>query len=140
MICQKWWQRLQGCQRAVEDWQKILQVHSLVLQPHEDMRSYLKFAKLCQRSGRLQLSYRTLVSLMDTDPSNLVTGVPLPTTYPMVTFRYIEHLWISGQKEEAFNQLAHFTQVALIPQNIHFLTTDESQQIHQRNELNKLLS
>jgi FKBP12-rapamycin complex-associated protein len=71
MIKQKWWQRLQGCQRVVEDWQKILQVHSLVLQPHEDMRSWLKFAKLCQRNGRLQLSYRTLVTLLDTDPSNL---------------------------------------------------------------------
>jgi len=58
----------------------------------------------------------------------------------MVTFRYIEHLWISGQKEEAFNQLGHFTQVALIPQNIHFLTNDESQQLQQRSELNKLLS
>jgi FKBP12-rapamycin complex-associated protein len=58
----------------------------------------------------------------------------------MVTFRYIEHLWISGLKEQAFQQLAHFTQVALNPQNIHFLGNDESQQIQQRNELNKLLS
>lgn len=71
MIKEKWWQRLQGCQRVVEDWQKILQVHSLVLKPHEDMRSWLKFAKLCQRTGRLQLSYRTLVSLLETDSSNL---------------------------------------------------------------------
>lgn len=28
-IRQMWWDRLQGCQRMVEDWQKIIQVRSL---------------------------------------------------------------------------------------------------------------
>ncbi|GBN02820.1 Serine/threonine-protein kinase mTOR, partial [Araneus ventricosus] len=52
-IKQKWWDRLQGCQRIVEDWQKIMQVHSLVVSPQEDMRSWLKYASLCRRAGRL---------------------------------------------------------------------------------------
>lgn len=43
----------QGCQRIVEDWQKILMVRSLVVSPHEDMRTWLKYASLCGKSGRL---------------------------------------------------------------------------------------
>jgi hypothetical protein len=43
----------QGCQRIVEDWQKIIQVHSLVISPEEDMRTWLKYSSLCRKSGRL---------------------------------------------------------------------------------------
>ena len=52
-IRRMWWQRLQGCQRIVEDWQKIIQVHSLVISPEEDMRTWLKYSALCRKSGRL---------------------------------------------------------------------------------------
>lgn len=58
MIKKKWLERLLGMQRLVEDWQKILQLHSLVLDPHQEMKAWLKFAKLCQRTGKLQLSNR----------------------------------------------------------------------------------
>ena len=37
-IKQVWWDRLQGCQPNVEDWNRIIRVHSLVLTPREDMR------------------------------------------------------------------------------------------------------
>lgn len=45
-----WWQRLQCCQRLVEDWQKVIQVHSLVLHPQEDLKSWLKYASLCRKN------------------------------------------------------------------------------------------
>ena len=41
-IRKMWWERLQGCQRVVEDWQRIIQVHSLVVSPEEDMHTWLK--------------------------------------------------------------------------------------------------
>jgi len=44
---------IQGCQRLVEDWQRIIQVHSLVLSPEEDMHTWLKYAALCRKSSRL---------------------------------------------------------------------------------------
>ena len=44
---------LQGCQRNVEDWQRILQVRSLVISPAEDVHAWLKYASLCRKSGRL---------------------------------------------------------------------------------------
>ncbi|KAL3228149.1 hypothetical protein MRX96_004063 [Rhipicephalus microplus] len=106
-IKQKWWDRLQGCQRIVEDWQRILQLHSLVVKPKDDMRSWLKFSSLCRRNERLAQSHRTLVTLLGTDPS-LVPNQPLPTAYPAVTFAYIKHMWQSNQKENALRQLHHF--------------------------------
>lgn len=48
-----WWDRLQGCQPIVEDWQRIIQVHSLVLTPQDDMKTWLKYASLCRKSGQL---------------------------------------------------------------------------------------
>ncbi|ALC39457.1 Tor, partial [Drosophila busckii] len=63
-----WWKRLQGGQRLVEDWRRIIQVHSLVVQPHEDIRTWLKYASLCRKSGSLHLSYKTLVMLLGQDP------------------------------------------------------------------------
>ena len=44
---------MQGCQRVVEDWQRIIQVHTLVVSPYEDMYIWLKYASLCRKSGRL---------------------------------------------------------------------------------------
>lgn len=99
---------IQGCQRVVEDWQKILQVRSLVLSPQEDMKSWLKYSSLCRKSGRLALSHKTLVMLLGTDPSKQADQ-PLPTTYPQVTFTYMEHMWNENKKvgKESFLSL-HF--------------------------------
>ena len=44
---------LQGCQRVAEDWQRIIQVRSLVVSPSEDMNTWLKYASLCRKNGRL---------------------------------------------------------------------------------------
>ena len=52
----------QGCQRNVEDWQKIIQVRSLVVNPQDDLRTYLKYASLCRKSGRM-VSYMELSNI-----------------------------------------------------------------------------
>nr|XP_027196731.1 serine/threonine-protein kinase mTOR-like [Dermatophagoides pteronyssinus] len=111
MIRQKWWQRLQGCQRQIEDWQKILQIHSLVLKPQEDMRAWLKFSKLCEKNHRLDLSFKTIVKLMGTNPTKLIQqNHQLPITYPEVTLKFIEHLWNSGRYKRAYIELQRFCQ------------------------------
>lgn len=106
-----WWQRLQGCQRIVEDWQKIIQVRTLVLSPQEDMYTWLKYASLCRKSGRLKLSHKTLVMLLGADPSEN-PEMPLPITNPQVTYAYTKHLWTAGDKMNAYNQLNRFVQLA----------------------------
>lgn len=102
-----WWKRLKGGQRLVEDWQRIIQVHSLVLSPHEDVHTWLKYASLCRKSGSLKLSHKTLCMLMGTDPSENPEE-PLPTSKPQVTFAYCKHLWMSNDHERAYNQLDRF--------------------------------
>ncbi|KAH1016334.1 serine/threonine-protein kinase Tor isoform X2 [Dendroctonus ponderosae] len=106
-IKQMWWQRLQAGQRLVEDWQKIIQVHSLVLQPHEDSKSWLKYASLCRKNGSVKPSHKTLVMLLGYDPE-LAPDKPLPVSQPQVTFAYCKHLWQVGDKHRAFDQLQTF--------------------------------
>ncbi|XP_071544223.1 serine/threonine-protein kinase mTOR [Panulirus ornatus] len=109
-IIQIWWERLQGCQRVVEDWQKILQVRSLVLNPQEDMRPWLKFASLCRKSGRLALSHKTLVRLLGCDPSSNPTQA-LPATHPHVTYQYCKHIYTyTDRRQEAYGRLQKFLQ------------------------------
>nr|WIM49540.1 HIF1a pathway protein [Daphnia magna] len=137
-----WWQRLQGCQRIVEDWQKIIQVHSLVISPEEDMRTWLKYSSLCRKSGRLALSHKTLVTLLGTDPS-LNPDHPLPTLHPHVTYAYSKHLWMSNQKEQAFRQLHHFVQASLQPQSLSSISTtpvSTPEEPDRQVELGKLLA
>ncbi|XP_044740220.1 serine/threonine-protein kinase Tor [Chrysoperla carnea] len=112
-----WWQRLQVGQHVAEDWQRILQVHSLVLSPQEDMHTWLKYASLCRKSGSLNLSHKTLVMLMGIDPS-LNPDEPLPNTQPRVTLAYSKHLWMSNKKDLAFNQLRQFVHTYAAQSNV----------------------
>uniref|UniRef100_A0A4W5QTN7 PIK-related kinase FAT domain-containing protein n=1 Tax=Hucho hucho TaxID=62062 RepID=A0A4W5QTN7_9TELE len=55
IIRDTWWERLQ---RIIEDWQRILMVCSLVINLHDDMRTWLKYASHCGKSGRLHFVQR----------------------------------------------------------------------------------
>ncbi|XP_033096355.1 serine/threonine-protein kinase mTOR-like [Anneissia japonica] len=136
VIKQIWWDRLQGCQRNVEDWQKMIQVRSLVISPTDDRRTRLKYASLCRKGGRMALSHKTLVKLMDVDPS-LQPDMPLPTTDPHVTFAYMKHMWKDGDRVDAFNELHHFVQSA-VQQYAATLTPAEDSL--ERREFQKLLA
>lgn len=121
VIREKWWRRLQGCQRVVEDWQKILQVRTLVLKPHDDIRTWLKFAALCQKSSRFQTSNNILCMLMNCNPAQPPVDSLLELAnrdWPQVTFAYIKHLWKDSaslpndkralRKDEVYNHLTQF--------------------------------
>lgn len=103
-----WWERLQGGQKIVEDWQKIIQVHTLVISPQDDMHTWLKYASLCRKSGNLALCHKTLVMLFGIDPSKYPAEQPIPQQPPQVTFAYCKHMWVAGKREEAYNQLQCF--------------------------------
>ncbi|XP_048736860.2 serine/threonine-protein kinase mTOR-like [Ostrea edulis] len=135
-IKQMWWDRLQGCQRVVEDWQKIIQVRSLVVSPLEDMKTWLKYASLCRKSGRLALSNKTLVMLLGMDPAKSPDN-PIPTTNPQVTFAYLKHMWKNNQKTEAYSKLQHFVQHSLQTRALQLITPEDTQQ---RSQLNRLLA
>lgn len=106
-IKQMWWKRLRGGQRLVEDWQKIIQVHSLVVTPQEDVHTWLKYASLCRKSKQLKLSNKTLVMLLGSDPSQNLEQ-DLPYVQPHVTFAYTKHLWMDGKEQLAYDKLTRF--------------------------------
>ena len=45
-------------------WQALLAVRALVLTPTEDVDTWLKFASLCRKSGRISQARSTLVKLL----------------------------------------------------------------------------
>lgn len=106
-IKQMWWKRLRGGQRLVEDWQRIIQVHSLVVSPQEDVHTWLKYASLCRKSGSIKLSHKTLVMLLGVDPSKNPEQ-DLPFVQPQVTFAYTKHLWMDGKEQHAYEKLKKF--------------------------------
>ncbi|KAG8568461.1 hypothetical protein GDO81_014010 [Engystomops pustulosus] len=133
IIRQTWWDRLQGCQRIVEDWQKILMVQSLVVSPHEDMRTWLKYASLCSKSGRLALSHKTLVMLLGVDPA-LESDQPLPTAHPQVTYAYMKYMWKSTRKIEAFQHMQKFVS------NVQIQAQHVADDPQHKQELQKLMA
>ncbi|XP_071805479.1 serine/threonine-protein kinase mTOR-like isoform X2 [Asterias amurensis] len=116
IIKQMWWDRLQGCQRNVEDWQRIIQVRSLVINPQDDLRTWLKYASLCRKTGRMQLSHKTLVMLLGVDPKS-VPDTPFETLttvkHPRVVFAYLKHMWKEDKQSQAFEHLHHFVHSTL---------------------------
>lgn len=112
-----WWKRLQGGQRLVEDWQRIIQVHSLVIAPEEDIHTWLKYASLCRKSGSLKLSHKTLTMLLTKDPSEN-PDAPLPIDKPQVSFAYTKHLWMAGEHDRAYKQLDRFVNTFIVQNNL----------------------
>lgn len=112
-IKEKWWKRLKGSQRIVENWQKILTLRSLVMTPQEDMRGWIKFASICQDSDsqcRLKQSCSVLKMLMNNDFGEIDE---ISIEHPQVTFAYLKYMWRSGQREDAFKKLQQFVGKAL---------------------------
>jgi FKBP12-rapamycin complex-associated protein len=64
LIRNMWTQRIQGSKRNVEVWQALLAVRALVLPPTEDVETWLKFASLCRKSGRISQAKSTLLKLL----------------------------------------------------------------------------
>lgn len=91
------WNRLQGCQASVEDWQRVLQVHSLAASPNEDQRTWLKFASLCRSSGRLQQSRRVLTTLFGTNDPTPQVLLTCAGSKPEVSFAFMKHMWTEAR-------------------------------------------
>lgn len=108
-----WTKRLKGCQRNVEVWQRMLKVRALVIQPHDNMEMFIKFASICRKEGRGGLADRTLNSLIGNDaigtirsPDSLekVHNAPYAVQYAVYKF-----LWGTSQQDKALTALKDFT-------------------------------
>lgn len=93
-IRRTWMKRLEGCERNVDVWQRILRVRAMVIAPQDDMEMWIKFANLCRKSGRFSLSEQTLASLMEIDNDG-TAGNP----HPKIVYAQLKHNWDSASKQ-----------------------------------------
>ncbi|GFP88661.1 serine/threonine-protein kinase tor [Phtheirospermum japonicum] len=107
LIRNMWGERIKGAKRNVEVWQALLAVRSLVLPPTEDAETWIKFASLCRKSGRISQARSTLTKLLQFDPES----TPETVRYhgdPQVILAYLKYQWSLGEdqrRKEAFTRL-----------------------------------
>ncbi|KAH9655484.1 serine/threonine-protein kinase TOR [Citrus sinensis] len=107
IIRNMWTERIQGTKRNVEVWQALLAVRALVLPPTEDVETWLKFASLCRKSGRISQARSTLVKLLQYDPETSHENVRYHGP-PQVMYAYLKYQWSLGEdlkRKEAFARL-----------------------------------
>ncbi|KAG9440008.1 hypothetical protein H6P81_020173 [Aristolochia fimbriata] len=107
LIRNMWTDRIKGAKRNVEVWQALLAVRALVLPPTEDIGTWLKFASLCRKSGRISQARSTLVKLLQFDPDLSAEGSPYYGP-PEVMLAYLKYQWSLGEdhkRKEAFGRL-----------------------------------
>lgn len=83
----------------------------LALDMHEDCATWLKFANLCRKNGRITQSEQTLVRLLaDVRADGEARGLgPLSpgSQQPDVMYAWYKHLWATGARQEAFAGVQH---------------------------------
>ncbi|XP_013148241.1 PREDICTED: serine/threonine-protein kinase mTOR-like [Papilio polytes] len=105
-IHRTWWARLQGGQRLVEDWRKMLQIRSLVMTPREDFQTWLKFASLCRKTGSITQAHKIVLSILGCDP--YTNPDILRMQDPRIVLAYSKNLWEGGNKRYAYDVLQRF--------------------------------
>ncbi|KAK9677349.1 hypothetical protein RND81_11G138000 [Saponaria officinalis] len=107
LIRNMWTQRIHGVKRNIEVWQALLAVRALVLPPTEDTETWLKFASLFRKSGRVNQAKSTLVKLLQYDPETSPRNVQYRGS-PQVMLAYLKYLWSLGEdykRRDAFVRL-----------------------------------
>lgn len=107
-----WMQRLQGCELDVEVWQRILSVRSIVITPADDTETWIKFANLCRKSGRMVLAEKTLNSLLGPEAGVApmdTSAVVGPKAPPAVIYAHLKFMWACGARVESLSYLRDFT-------------------------------
>ncbi|ERM95810.1 serine/threonine-protein kinase TOR isoform X2 [Amborella trichopoda] len=111
LIRNMWTDRIQGTKRNVEVWQVLLAVRALVLPPSEDIETWLKFASLCRKSGRISQARSTLLKLLQIDPESAPEN-PVYYGPPQVMLAYLKYEWSLGEdakRKDAFSKLQALT-------------------------------
>ncbi|XP_049851152.1 serine/threonine-protein kinase tor-like [Schistocerca gregaria] len=99
-ILNLWKKRLQGVERNVEVWQSLLNVRSLVEPPRSVVYWWTKFANLVRKSDRPKKAQRILTYLLTGQNAELSADDPVPDTFPMVKYAYLNLLWQTPKTSE----------------------------------------
>uniref|UniRef100_A0A1D1Y0I7 Serine/threonine-protein kinase TOR n=2 Tax=Anthurium amnicola TaxID=1678845 RepID=A0A1D1Y0I7_9ARAE len=107
LIRNMWTERIRGTKRNVEVWQALLLVRALVLPPTDDVETWLKFASLCRKNGRISQARSTLIKLLQYDPESCSENLSYRGP-PQVMLAYLKYQWSLGEdtkRKEAFSKL-----------------------------------
>ncbi|KAI8848058.1 FAT domain-containing protein [Chytridium lagenaria] len=121
-----WMNRLKGCQRNVEVWQRTLRVRALVLSPREDSVMWIKFANLCRKSGRLLSNQARDLGVLD-----------MLNNPPNVIYACLKHTWASGVRDHALNQMRDLTNMMVDTLGITTMSDIVTQVEQSRNDPRK---
>jgi serine/threonine-protein kinase mTOR len=111
----KWRKRLLSAPREVEVYTSILTVHTLLVDPKDDLDSWLDLVSICRKEGMLFLCENILKRLGATDILQNVEGdstfLNFSSSHPKVTFAACKYWWATGKKTEALSALSSFIKV-----------------------------
>ena len=74
-IRSRWRARLRLCSHELRVWQPMVELRAMALQPREQMETWIKFASLCRKSGRHELTRTSLSKLLA--PDSRLTTLPV---------------------------------------------------------------
>ncbi|XP_052193242.1 serine/threonine-protein kinase TOR isoform X2 [Diospyros lotus] len=112
LIRNMWSERIKGAKQNIEVWQAFLAVRTLVLPPTEDAETWLKFASLCQKSGRISQARSTLVKLLQFDPETCPENIRYHGN-PQVLLGYLKYQYSLGEDHKRREALARLQDLAL---------------------------
>eukprot|EP00168_Porphyra_purpurea_P002178 TRINITY_DN1254_c0_g1_i5.p1 TRINITY_DN1254_c0_g1~~TRINITY_DN1254_c0_g1_i5.p1 ORF type:complete len:2806 (-),score=579.71 TRINITY_DN1254_c0_g1_i5:1523-9940(-) len=113
-LAETWARRLAGCREDHFTWYRTLMVRSMVLTAEENQSSWLHFASICHKVGRLPMASEALRRLLPPPPSELAVehdvsswdpGYVLPRVSPDVGFAFLKHLWVAKRRVDAYRSL-----------------------------------
>ncbi|KAI9352104.1 armadillo-type protein [Obelidium mucronatum] len=135
-----WMERLKGCQQDAEIWSPIIRLRELVISPKVEPAMLIKFAKICRKTKRMNLSFRALSSVVNSESRDLGV-IDLDKNPPKIIFACLTHVWDVNSRESeehALEQLRKFT--SSLAAKVELSKLDGTASDPEKQELAKLLS
>ncbi|GJZ87366.1 retrovirus-related pol polyprotein from transposon TNT 1-94 [Tanacetum coccineum] len=101
---------------AIPVWQALLAVRSLVLTLTEDSETWLKFASLCQKSGRISQAKSTLIKLLQVEKTTKTVRYHGP---PQVMLAYLKYQWSLRDDQKRKDAFARLQVVVVVTGYFH---------------------
>ncbi|KAF0991745.1 hypothetical protein HZS_5835, partial [Henneguya salminicola] len=108
-----WYSRIKNCKRLVSDWQMILDLETLVLQPVDNIETWLKFCVICMKEKRYSLCKNAFEKLLTPEQISLFNQAKIPDVDSALIMNYIKFMWSTNKQVEAFNLLNQFVEKIL---------------------------
>ncbi|CAM6130085.1 unnamed protein product [Calypogeia fissa] len=114
LIHKMWSDRILGTKKKVEVWQALLAVRTLAPPLRDDLDTWLKFASLCRKSGRLRHARACLIKLLKYDPEIPSEGLHYTSSPPQLILAYLKYQWsVADDDNKRFETLHRLQELAM---------------------------